>query len=222
MFSEPAPAELNAVIEQQKVAISALQERVGGVTEELNAKTQELELLHSNMDNLDTISVRSGLDHSSEGGNHHAQYTAMSGQSTMVKLPDIFGKQSNLRSASIFNGTVPGNSLKTTDLLSQLLHSKYEVLRSKRSLQLLTVRHGTAQDQMKQLRYTISRMQSEFMDMKATSLVSKAVMSNVAENYDAMSQVNEVYYDWFGSWLRCHDLSFSVFQRFCTLEMVHL
>ena len=192
MFSEPAPAELNAVIEQQKVTITALEEKVDAVSEELSQKTNELEILQTNMDNLDNESIRSQLAHTSEGGQHIARninITQFSGAGSVVKLPDIFGKQSNLRSASIFNGTVPGNSLKTTDLLSQLLHSKYEVLRSKRSLQLLSVRHQLQQDQMKQLRYTISRMQSEFMDMKATSLVSKAVMSNVAESYDTLSMM---------------------------------
>ncbi len=61
--------------------------------------------------------------------------------------------------------------------MSQLLHSKFEVLQSKRALQLLQVRYNAEQTKMAQLRYVVSRMQSEFVDLKSMSLVSTAVLT---------------------------------------------
>ena len=112
-------------------------------------------------------------------------YTELSGASS-VQMVNLFGKktiQPTLnRTSSIFEHP-NGNSLRITDLLSQLLHSKYEVLRSKRSLQLLQVRYDSEQRKMAQLRYTISRMQSEFIDLKNMANGAKQfVLNNYVSN----------------------------------------
>ena len=116
-FSEPSTQELKEVIESQKMKINLLTERNDSMTEELETKIREFDDLQQNMDNFDTVSVRSKSDFQYQ---HAANWTLMSGNGgSMVKLPDLFGRKSNLRASSIFNGPVGQNSLRTTDLLSQ-------------------------------------------------------------------------------------------------------
>eukprot|EP01084_Bolivina_argentea_P105893 189644_1 len=176
-FSEAGVSELKELIEKQKLQITLLGEEVSAAQEEVTDKNEEIENLKQSVGNLGNVSVRnksefmSTREHNPTGG------------VSMVNIPDLFGKKSgNVRASSIFEGSaVATNSLRVTDLLSQLLHSKYEVLRSKRSLQLVQVRYASEKKKLSQLRYIISRMQSEFMDLKAKTLVSKAVFTGMTE-----------------------------------------
>lgn len=151
MFSQASPQELKQVIESQKTQIQLLTEQYATAKEELQDKSREIVDLQQTMDTFDTASVVSDRSKTNDlYGNgmaygHVANYTAVSGTGSMIKLPDLFSRKSNLRASSIFNGSIGNNSLRTTDLLSQLLHSKYEVLRSKRALQLLQVRYSSEQ-----------------------------------------------------------------------------
>eukprot|EP01084_Bolivina_argentea_P017041 31834_1 len=196
-FSQPSIGELKEIISSQKLQINLINEQLENVKKENEEVYAEIEEMKTNFHNLENSSLRSRSIDVPSHGLHHMSGQSITSYHSMSNTPTSgYGnffvnkvpKRGNFRQQSIFTGDINGNLLKTEDLLTQLLHSKFEVLKSNRSLQLLQVRYMCEQKKIKQLRYVISRMQSEYMDLKSQSILSTAVLTDVADSYNQQNE----------------------------------